>query len=187
MVSDKIKKYIILDVSTNVQIVILSTSTDIISIETNLLKKNFVSEIIPLISRILEKNNLNLKDLYGIIVGVGPGSYIGSRLAVLTSKILSLELDISLYEISSLLLLSSGYTQKIKTPKIYAKRNFFYSLSLKNEEIILSENIYEKDFLDGFENHFLLDKDNFKISPLKIFFYMKKVEQISYLIPNYYI
>lgn len=181
------KKYIILDVSTNCQLVILSTKEEIISINKNLLKQNFVSEMIPLISQILNKNNLKLKELKGIIVGAGPGSYIGSRLAVLTSKILSLELNIPLYQISSLLLLSSGYKQDIKTPKIYANKNCFYSLSLKNQKIILIENIYTKVFLNNFENHILLEGNNFKISPSNVFKHLKEVRQPSLFVPRYYI
>lgn len=145
MESSRTKKYIILDVSASVQIVILSTKDTIISIKKKTFKQDFVSGMIPLISDILNENKLSLKDLYGIIVGIGPGSYIGSRLSVLTSKILALELNIPLYQISSLLLLSSGYKENILTPKIYAKK-IFYSLSLENNKIILSENIYKKIF-----------------------------------------
>ncbi|WP_341266554.1 tRNA (adenosine(37)-N6)-threonylcarbamoyltransferase complex dimerization subunit type 1 TsaB [Candidatus Phytoplasma fraxini] len=180
------KKYIILDISANVQIVILSTKDTIISIKKKTFKQDFVSGMIPLISEILNENKLILKDVSGIIVGSGPGSYIGSRLAVLTSKILALELNIPLYQISSLLLLSSGYEYKILTPKIYAKKNFFYSLSLDNNKIVLSENIYAQDFLNNFDNNILLDESNFKISLEKIFFYMKKVLNPSVLIPTYY-
>ncbi|MEZ0180132.1 tRNA (adenosine(37)-N6)-threonylcarbamoyltransferase complex dimerization subunit type 1 TsaB ['Camptotheca acuminata' phytoplasma] len=179
-------KYIILDVSTNVQLAILATPNEIISIKKNTLKTTFVSHMVVLISEILKENNLSLKDLSGVIVGRGPGSYIGSRLAVLTSKILSLELGISLFQISSLLLLSSGYEDDIITPKIYAKKDFFYSLSLKNKKIILEESIYETNFLNDFSHHLLLEDQSFKISIEKIFFYMKKVDDVYRFSPNYY-
>ncbi|MDV3167772.1 MAG: tRNA (adenosine(37)-N6)-threonylcarbamoyltransferase complex dimerization subunit type 1 TsaB [Candidatus Phytoplasma stylosanthis] len=180
-------KYIILDVSADFQLVILSTSEKIIDIKTNLIKKNFVSQMVVLISNILKDNNFFLRDLAGIIVGIGPGSYVGSRLAVLTSKFLSLELKIPLFKISSLILLSSGYKENKITPMIYAKNNFFYSLSLENKKIILSENIYEKIFLDNFENHLLLGSQKFNISVSEIFIHMKKVKNIYFLTPNYYI
>ncbi|MDV3140064.1 MAG: hypothetical protein Q8765_02595 [Sweet potato little leaf phytoplasma] len=41
------------------------------------------------------------------MVGCGPGSYTGTKIGVLTAKLLSLELNIPLFKISSLLLLSS--------------------------------------------------------------------------------
>ncbi|QTX02705.1 tRNA (adenosine(37)-N6)-threonylcarbamoyltransferase complex dimerization subunit type 1 [Candidatus Phytoplasma luffae] len=180
-------KYIILDVSTDLQLIILSTNNKIIDIKKSVDKQNFVSGINSLIHQILNQNNLGLKDLSGVIVGIGPGSYIGSRLAVLTAKFLSLELSIPLFQISSLLLLSSGFSENIITPKIYAKKNFFYSLSLEDDKIVLEENIYENVFLNKFLNHFWLKADNFHLSISKIFRYMKKVDNIELLMPNYYI
>ncbi|MBP3059481.1 tRNA (adenosine(37)-N6)-threonylcarbamoyltransferase complex dimerization subunit type 1 TsaB [Texas Phoenix palm phytoplasma] len=183
------KKYnIIIDISVDMQLIILFKTKKIICINKYLNKNNFVSNIIPIIHQTLIQNNINLQNLCNIIVGVGPGSYIGTRLAVVTSKILALELNIKLYKISSLLLLSSGFKEfnNLITPKIYAKNGFFYSLSLKNNKFLLYENIYKESFLENYSNHFTLDKNNFNISIKNIILYMQKVNKPHFLIPQYY-
>ncbi|MFR0367763.1 tRNA (adenosine(37)-N6)-threonylcarbamoyltransferase complex dimerization subunit type 1 TsaB [Candidatus Phytoplasma palmae] len=182
------KKYIIIDISTDMQLVVLFEKEKIICINKFLNKNNFVSNVIPIIHQTLINNNTNLQDLCNIIVGIGPGSYIGTRLAVVTSKILALELNIKLYKISSLLLLSSGFKEfnHSITPKIYAKNGFFYSLSLKNNKFLLYENIYKEDFLNNFPNHFALNQNNFNISIKNILFHMEKVIDPHLLIPQYY-
>ncbi|WCA22466.1 tRNA (adenosine(37)-N6)-threonylcarbamoyltransferase complex dimerization subunit type 1 TsaB [Candidatus Phytoplasma oryzae] len=184
------KKYLILDISIKVQIVILTTENKIIDIIKKKSSTKIVEKIIPLIDKIIKKNNIELKNLNGIIVGIGPGSFIGTRVAVLTSKIISLGMDIPLYKISSLTLLTSGYinNKNIITPKICAcaNNNFFYSTSFKYNQIILNENIYNYSFLNKFDNHLLININNIKISVPNIFFYMKKVINPHKLVPIYY-
>jgi tRNA threonylcarbamoyl adenosine modification protein YeaZ len=185
MNNNKIKKYIILDNSTTVQLVALTNSEKIISIKQNTNPRTFVANTIPLIDELLKLDNTSLKELKGIIVGVGPGSFTGIKVAVLTAKMLALELKTPLYKISSLLLLSSGYSDVLLTPKFYINNNYFYSLSLDNNKIILSDNKYSKEFLNDFPNHLLITEKTFQLSPDRIFFYMKKVVEPHNLVPNY--
>jgi tRNA threonylcarbamoyl adenosine modification protein YeaZ len=191
MISEKIfkknEKYLILDISIKTQLIILTTKEKIIDIIKYSSGNKFVENMIPLIEEIIKKNNIEIEKLNGIIVGIGPGSFIGVRISVLTSKILSLGLKIPLYKISSLILLSSGYIDNnILTPKIYAYQNFFYSISLNQKKILLKESIYNKSFLEKYNNHLLLEEKNIKISLEKVFFYMKKVIDPHSLIPSYY-
>nr|KAB8122800.1 tRNA (adenosine(37)-N6)-threonylcarbamoyltransferase complex dimerization subunit type 1 TsaB [Candidatus Phytoplasma sacchari] len=182
------KKYLILDISIKTQIVILATENKIIDIITNSSYNKFVENMVPLIDKITKKNSIKLKKIDGIIVGKGPGSFIGTRVAILTSKIISLNISIPLYYISSLILLSSGYINKNKTitPKIYANNNLYYSTSLKNKKVILTENIYEEYVLNKFDNNLLLNISNIKLSLFTIFYHMKKVKNIHKLYPSYY-
>ncbi|KXT29338.1 tRNA threonylcarbamoyl adenosine modification protein YeaZ [Candidatus Phytoplasma oryzae] len=187
-IKDKEKKYLILDISIKTKLIILATKNKIIDMIKFSISKEFVENIIPFIQKIIHKNNIKLKDLNGIIVGQGPGAFIGIRIAVLTSKILSIGLNIPLYKISSLILLSSGHINKnnIITPKIYAYNNLYYGISFQKNKIILSENIYNNSVLNRFSNHLLLDLNNIKISLLQTFFYMKKVLNPHFLKPKYY-
>ncbi|WBL31410.1 tRNA (adenosine(37)-N6)-threonylcarbamoyltransferase complex dimerization subunit type 1 TsaB [Candidatus Phytoplasma sacchari] len=182
------KKYLILDISIKTQIVILATENKIIDIITNSSYNKFVENMVPLIDKITKKNSIKLKKIDGIIVGKGPGSFIGTRVAILTSKIISLNISIPLYCVSSLILLSSGYINKNKTitPKIYANNNLYYSTSLKNKKVILTENIYEEYVLNKFDNNLLLNISNIKLSLFTIFYHMKKVKNIHKLYPSYY-
>ncbi|WP_334330803.1 tRNA (adenosine(37)-N6)-threonylcarbamoyltransferase complex dimerization subunit type 1 TsaB [Candidatus Phytoplasma prunorum] len=179
------KNFLILDTSTEVQIVILVIDGNIVTFKKNFEKKKYVTNMVPLMDEVLKKNKTDFKDLDGILVGTGPGSYTGTRVAVLTSKIIALSFDIPLLEISSLILLTSGYFKKYLTPLIDARNNFFFGLSLKDKKIILPEGRYNKIFLDNYPNHILINNDNIKIDFKKIFFYAKKVNNIHTLVPNY--
>ncbi|MDV3166978.1 MAG: tRNA (adenosine(37)-N6)-threonylcarbamoyltransferase complex dimerization subunit type 1 TsaB [Vigna little leaf phytoplasma] len=175
-----------LDVAANVQCVWLITQNNIINQKKYIHRTNFIENMIPLLHQALEEKKISLKEIDGIIVGIGPGSYMGTRLSVVTAKILSLELKIPLFSLSSLLLLSSGYNNKKLTPKIYARQNLFYSLSYEQNKIILPENIYEQSFLDKFSNNLILNEHHLKINPQKIFKKMQKVINPQFLIPSYY-
>ncbi|PQP79810.1 tRNA (adenosine(37)-N6)-threonylcarbamoyltransferase complex dimerization subunit type 1 TsaB [Candidatus Phytoplasma phoenicium] len=179
-------KYIMLDISANVQLGWLIKNKCIVNEKKYIHRGDFVENMIPLINQILTETYLTLKELDGIIVGVGPGSYIGTRLSIVTAKILALELKIPLFSVSSLFLLSSGFFEQNITPKIYARKGFFYSFSLDNQRIILPENIYSQNVLKNFPNHLLLNADNFKVSPQIIFEHMHQVLNPHYLVPNYY-
>ncbi|MFP7699542.1 MAG: tRNA (adenosine(37)-N6)-threonylcarbamoyltransferase complex dimerization subunit type 1 TsaB [Candidatus Phytoplasma pyri] len=179
------KNFLILDTSTEVQIVILVIDGSIKTFKKKIGQKNYVANMVPLMDAVLQENKINLKDLNGILVGTGPGSYTGTRIAVLTSKIIALSFNIPLLEINSLILLTSGYLQKYLTPLIDARNNFFFGLSLKNNEIILPEGRYNKVFLDNYPNHILITNDNIKLDLKKVFFYAKKVKNVHTLVPNY--
>ncbi|XXP77430.1 MAG: tRNA (adenosine(37)-N6)-threonylcarbamoyltransferase complex dimerization subunit type 1 TsaB [Lettuce witches'-broom phytoplasma] len=182
---NQMKKYIILDTSTTFQLVALTDDDKIISIQKNSKSRTFVENMIPLIDIVLKEGNTSLQELNGIIVGVGPGSFTGTKVVVLTAKMLASELNISLYQISSLLLLSSGYSDVLLTPKIAINENSFYSLSLANNKVILPEKNYSPTFLKDFPNHLLITEKTFLLSPVQVFFYMQKVAEPHHLVPNY--
>ncbi|MDO7983700.1 MAG: tRNA (adenosine(37)-N6)-threonylcarbamoyltransferase complex dimerization subunit type 1 TsaB [Pigeon pea little leaf phytoplasma] len=180
------KNILIIDTSTDMQIVILTCEQNILDININIKAKSFVSCMIPLINNILKTNSIDLFNIQKIIVGCGPGSYTGTKVGVLTSKLLALELKIPLFKISSLLLLSSGFDQNFLTPKIKINKDYFYALSFQNNKIILKESRYSSDFLVNYQNHILLSSLNYKISLCKIFNYLNIVNNFHKLSPNYY-
>ena len=176
---------LILDNSTKSQIVILVIQGKITTFKSHLGKNDYVPCMIPLIESVLKENNLGLNNLDALIVGVGPGSYTGTRVAVLTSKILALNLQIPLYQISSLLLLSSGYSYASLTPLIDARSNVFFAVSLKDNNICLNEDRYESDFLQTFPNHLLIEPTTIKIDLCAIKQFAKIVTNPHLLVPNY--
>ena len=60
------------------------------------------------INNILKRNNLVKDDLSAVVVGIGPGSYTGVRIAITIAKIAAYVLKIKLYKVSSLSLLRYG-------------------------------------------------------------------------------
>lgn len=52
------------------------------------------ADILPTIEGILKKNNISLKDIKGILVNQGPGSFTGVRVGVTVANALAWSLDI---------------------------------------------------------------------------------------------
>ena len=85
---------LILDTSTDLSIVALANENGITSHEVfkhaNLLSKN----LLPAAQALLQKNGLAPSDLTSIAVGIGPGSYTGTRLGVAVAKSLAFALNV---------------------------------------------------------------------------------------------
>jgi|GEM_PF-512095 len=90
--------------------------------------KNHGSFLINKIKLLLEDDIKNLDVIY---CGIGPGSYTGSRVAVVCASMIAAELEISLYSLSSLLLLASSfYGKKLETTNVIIdakNNNVFYT------------------------------------------------------------
>ena|SRR3989344_360949 len=69
--------------------------------------------LLPMIVKILKKNELNLKDLTAIEVNCGPGSFTGTRVGVSVANALGFALDVPV----------NGKKGKIVVP-IYEKSKF---------------------------------------------------------------
>ena len=65
-------------------------------------------EIAPQLARLLGRKRLTIKDLRGICVGIGPGSYTGLRVGVTTAKTLAWSCRLPLFGESSLAVLAAG-------------------------------------------------------------------------------
>ncbi len=60
------------------------------------------AELIPTIDRVLQEAGADLSELAGLVLGAGPGSFTGVRVAAATAKGLAHALDIPLWAVSSL-------------------------------------------------------------------------------------
>ncbi|MCQ2792187.1 MAG: tRNA (adenosine(37)-N6)-threonylcarbamoyltransferase complex dimerization subunit type 1 TsaB [Bacilli bacterium] len=54
------------------------------------------------ISKLLKRNHLKMKQINGVVVSIGPGSYTGIRIALTIAKVMSYALNIPLYPLSTL-------------------------------------------------------------------------------------
>lgn len=69
-------------------------------------KRNHSLQLMPAINQLLEQTEISKNDLNRIIVGQGPGSFTGVRIAVTTAKSLAWALGIELVGLSSLQVLA---------------------------------------------------------------------------------
>ena len=107
------------------------------------------------IERVLEKGGISIKELNGISVASGPGSYTGLRIGVATAKGLCYSLKIPLIAIDSLTALAAQATTEITRCAVIDARRmevyncFFDSEGNKLKEI--SADIIDEDSYREFE------------------------------------
>jgi len=98
--------------------------------------KNYHSAyLISALKKILEQNNVSLKDLDLIAVNAGPGSFTGIRVGITTAKTLSKELDKKVLGASSFDILYQAYSALNPDIILDARRESFYFK--ENNEITL--------------------------------------------------
>lgn len=81
------------------------------------------------IESLLEYTKLEMKDIEGIVVVKGPGSYTGLRIGVTAAKTLAYTLNIPLYAVSSLAAIAATVRMHefLLVPVIDARRNHVYA------------------------------------------------------------
>jgi tRNA threonylcarbamoyladenosine biosynthesis protein TsaB len=91
-----------IDTSTETAGIALSSQGEIIAELTWHAGQNHTTELVPNLLCILEQFRLNLKDINGIIVAKGPGSFNGLRVGMSFAKGLALSLNIPIVGVSTL-------------------------------------------------------------------------------------
>ena len=94
---------LILDTSRDTYLIALFDETGAIDVLTLPHDNNLSASFLPSILDLLSKNNLFIKNISNLFVGVGPGSYTGTRIAVSIATGLSISLSCPLYPFCSLL------------------------------------------------------------------------------------
>ena len=149
-------------------------------------RNDHAKNIVLKVEEILNDNNIKAFDLDDIIVGIGPGSYTGVRMAVTVCKMLSVFGNKNLYSVSTLKLMASGYKGNVLA-RIDARRgnSFGMILNTNNDEYILNEGMYDTNELLNKEHDFDVTEDNMKVDPLYCLKYKVKVDEPHLLVPNY--
>lgn len=110
-------------------------------------------ELLINIDKVIKNNNKSLNDLKGIIVITGPGSYTGIRVGVATANALAFSLNINIFGIDILEILSAYYFEQISKSKevivlvhaIYNK--YYYAKYYQNNSKKISRQVIGKEEL----------------------------------------
>ena len=189
-------KTLVLDTSTNLLFISFIFDDKVVYEVKSVGLNNHSDYLLDLIQKGLNETNIQVKDFDKIIIGVGPGAYTGLRVSVSVAKMFSWTLNIPLYEISSLDLLTSGYKEDgLYLIKFKAKKGYIYHKAFEindNAKKIITEEIFVSDeFIDtyekvNFKNVFFVSNDLYNIDVLNIKEEnIKLVENVHALEPNY--
>lgn len=180
-------KTLIIDSATNILYTALCIDEQVIYESYVPGKHDHASVILVEVERACQKANIDLVQLNQVIVGIGPGSYTGVRMAVAVGKMTAtLESPIKLYTISTLKLMASGYSGKVLS-SIDARRGncFGCLLDTKNNRYLVQEALIEKEVLNANAFDFSVDENNYKVNPLVVISWASLVEEPRTLVPNY--
>jgi len=133
------------------KILSIDTSSDICGValleNDNLIDDNSISNgmthsenLMPLISELLKRNNIELKEINLIACSVGPGSFTGIRIGVSTAKAFAEVNNIKIAEVTSLETLSQNIENSdTKVSLIDARNNQVYCGIFDNNGILKEE------------------------------------------------
>lgn len=125
------------------------------------------------IENILKRNHIENIDLDAIIVGIGPGSYTGVRIAITIAKTIAYALKIDVYKVSSLSLLRKDDEPTICVFNARSGRSYvgvyqgdkllLEDQVLPNEELVKYINDHKNYALCGDTTQLNLESDSFDI------------------------
>lgn len=99
-------------------------------------KRTHSEKLMPLIKKILEDNELTLKDIDAIAISKGPGSYTGLRIGAAIGKALAQAIDIPVISVPTMMSLAANVydTERYIVPILDAKGGRVYSGIYKWED-----------------------------------------------------
>ncbi len=151
--------YLALDTSSSFGIVALFKQDRLIcsrTIPSTSLSSSFLKEI----ELVLKTHSVDFQDLSFIAVGIGPGSFTGTRIGIVTTKALCYPSALPIVPFYSLLLAMPKEPPACFTLIADAKSHLFYTLEMtkKNEQVIFSiPDLKKENELQS--NHFFFTLD----------------------------
>jgi tRNA threonylcarbamoyladenosine biosynthesis protein TsaB len=91
------------------------------------------TELLPAIGQVMDDADVDFADLDAIAVGVGPGTFTGLRIGVVTARALAKANDVAVRPVSSLAALAAGMPGEARLPLIDAKRGEVYAALFEGE------------------------------------------------------
>ena len=99
--------------------------------------------LVPEIDNIMKRNNIQKEDIDSIVLGIGPGSYTGVRIALTVAKTMAYVLKAKVYAVSSLSLFGVKDKETITVTNARSGRSYF--AVYKNGEPIVNDTILNND------------------------------------------
>jgi tRNA threonylcarbamoyladenosine biosynthesis protein TsaB len=81
--------------------------------------------MVPELQKLLKDNQISIDNISSVVVGVGPGSYTGVRIALTCAKVIALALNVPVYPVSSLRILKDDDAPSICLINARSKRSYF--------------------------------------------------------------
>lgn len=182
-------KKLLFDVSSSIMYIGYSKDDILVDFSIRIATRDHAKYLVDRIDQVLRRNKLKLDDLDEIIIGIGPGSYTGLRIAVMVGKMLAYTKNVKLKTVSSLFFLTSGYEGRIAA-LMDARRGYVFSAVYENGKTII-EDEYRKfselseDPIYQKAKTILIDDRNYEVNPKLIAKKAVLVENVHDLIPNY--
>lgn len=177
------------DVSTNVMYVGLAKDDILIDNSIRFATRDHAKYLVDRIDQVLKRNKLRLDQIDELIIGYGPGSYTGIRIAVVVGKMLAYAKAVKLKIVSSLFFMTSGYDGKVAA-LIDARRGYVFSGIYENGKTILDDGYrklsdLKEDKLYMSAQTIFIDDRSFSVNPKRIREKSVEVIDVHDLVPNY--
>jgi tRNA threonylcarbamoyladenosine biosynthesis protein TsaB len=177
------------DVSTNVMYVGLAKDDILIDYSIRFATRDHAKYLVDRIDQVLKRNKLRLDQIDELIIGYGPGSYTGIRIAVVVGKMLAYAKAVKLRIVSSLFFMTSGYEGKVAA-LIDARRGYVFSGIYENGKTVLEDDyrlladLKTNELYQTAQTVFIDDR-SFLINPKRIREKSVEVIDVHGLEPNY--
>lgn len=178
---------LILDSATKILYVALVNDNKVLYEEYVEGKNDHAKNIVYKVDVALKAAGITVDSLDEVIVGIGPGSYTGVRMAVTVGKMLAVfKKNIKLYSISTLKLMASG-KKGIVLSMIDARRNnsFGMIIDMNKNEYIINECLIANDELKNNKYDEIVTDSSYTVDPFYILNNKVLVEEPHLLVPNY--
>lgn len=171
-----------IDTHNDLMVVGLYNNTKVLSIEKFKSNQSHSNNLVLMIDKVCNQNNIKINDLKEIIVVSGPGSFTGIRIGVTVAKTLAYALNISIKTISSLELKAvSSISKKLKVCVEGDKNGYFVGLfngnRLQNDMFYLSTKGFE-DYLKS-NNYIKNVVDEITLDYQAIYDYVKTLPSLN--------
>ena len=180
-------KTLILDSATNKLYVSLVIDEEVVYETYTSSEKGHAKTIMVEVDYACKKGGIELINVDKVIVGIGPGSYTGVRMAVTVGKMMATMAEsIKLYSISTLVLMASGFDGKVLSTIDARRGNCFGMIyDMNSDSYVQNEALYERALLENNEFDYKVDENEYKVNPLKVISLASMVDEPRTLVPNY--
>lgn len=181
---------IMFDSSTGVLVMALAKDGRMIDYSIRIGKKDHAKYVVDRMDQMLKRKLLTIDQIDEIIVGYGPGSYTGLRIAVMVAKMLAYTKHIKLKAVSSLYFLSSGIEGDQIAPMIDARNGNVFAAIYEGKNLVLPEGLYTIDSVREIaKTHqakpYFIDERHYEIDTKKIVEMSFEVQDVHHFVPNY--